>query len=674
MNISAKELSFEKKYLETVKKEIRSQISELGQELFDDKEKIADFKKFVWDNKTSMDKTELKMMQSDSDLEVYLMMQKGKYFDKLYKIQNNPYFGSIIFDEELGPTEEIYIGVTHLANKEEYLIHDWRSPICSLFYDFEVGKCNYIAPEGIIYGELKRKRQYKIKDGNLVHIFDNSISIDDDLLQEVLANESSEKMKNIVNTIQEEQNKIIRNIEDKHLIVQGIAGSGKTSVALHRIAFLLYRLENLNSSNVLIFSPNNVFTEYISNVLPELGEDNTMQTTFHDFLNSNINEYKQVTSFSKFIAKYYKYDEVNPSLIKYKQSDEIINDIDNYIKEINNKTKFIKPVSNKFDYHYEKEELNEMFHDRYNKFPIFTRIKEMAIKLSEQNYEGKHSHVKTFQKSLLESLNIKKDYKKIFSDFFYSPYSKINLTENEIKSFVNKKELAYEDALLFVYIKGLLEGFDYNNRIKEVVIDEAQDYNKMQYIILSKIFKTSGFTILGDINQTINPYYKYQSLDIIRNIFKGSSKYLELTKTYRSTSEIIDFTNKILNLNHVSAIRRENQKPVVIRKKKDYLKEDITRLKNNYKSIAIITKDDLESENLYNSLKKDFDISLVNHETTSFKRDFIVIPSYLAKGLEFDAVIVYNEKGNNYKNNEKYLFYVACTRAQHELIIYWNEE
>ena len=182
--------------------------------------------------------------------------------------------------------KKVYIGITYVEDEEndEYLVNDWRAPISSLFYDYEVGKAEYKAPEGIIKGEIKNKRQFNIKDGKLVRVFDNNINIDDELLQEVLAQESNEKMKNIVNTIQAEQNQIIRNVEDKNLIVQGIAGSGKTSVALHRIAFLLYKIENLSSNNILIFSPNKVFTEYISNVLPELGENNTLQTTFSEFL------------------------------------------------------------------------------------------------------------------------------------------------------------------------------------------------------------------------------------------------------------------------------------------------------------------------------------------------------------------------------------------------------
>lgn len=292
MELEKKEQLLEEQRLDKTISIIRDKISELGQELYDREDKILEFKKFMWDSRADMDGAELKTMMSDNDLEVNMMMNKGEYLQKLYKIQNNPYFGSIIFKDS-DEQDEVYIGITHVTDKKNnYYVHDWRSPICSLFYDYEVGPCKYTSPSGEITGEITRKRQYTIKDGKLVHIFDNNINIDDELLQEVLASESSDKMKNIVNTIQQEQNKVIRNTDNPNLIVEGIAGSGKTSVALHRIAFLLYKIQNLKSNNILIFSPNKVFSEYISNVLPSLGEANTSETTINDFLDMEIKEFR----------------------------------------------------------------------------------------------------------------------------------------------------------------------------------------------------------------------------------------------------------------------------------------------------------------------------------------------------------------------------------------------
>lgn len=660
MKISESEMQKERKYLDDTVTLIRKKISELGQELYDDDEKILEFKKFMWDSKASMDPGEMKNMMVENDLQVRIMMNKGQYLQKLYRSQNKPYFASIIFNDEL-----IYMGITHVEDNLNYLVHDWRSPICNLYYDYEVGNAKYLAPDGIIEGNLSRKRQYIIENGNLLNIFDNSINISDELLQQVLATESSDKMKNIVNTIQKEQNEIIRNTDDKNLIVQGIAGSGKTSVALHRIAFLLYRIANLNSKNILIFSPNNIFTEYISNVLPELGEDNTYSITFTSFLKDKIKEYKIIEDFTSFIERYYKGNVLDKDVIKYKQSDEIIEDINSYLNDlINNLTFTDNLIFDKYVF-YTKEELNNMLKNRYSRFPIFERIKQMSIKISEMNYEGRTTKSKSIEKELYKIINISKDYKKIYKDFYVSNYSKYH-------SYIdNGKSINYEDACLFLYIKSILEGFDTNHYIKQVVIDEAQDYTKLQYLIIKNTFKTANYTILGDINQTINPYYKYDSLEVLKDIF-DSSKYLELNKTYRSTSKIIEYTNNILGLEHVSAIRNNNARDVIIRNSEEYkdILNDLNNLTNISKSVAIITKDNIECDKIYDYLKDKIDIVKIDNGSNKFSRKLVIVPSYIAKGLEFDSVIVYTSRDNKYTKDEKYLFYVACTRSQHNLIVY----
>ena len=668
MKIEREEFERERNYLNKTVSLIRKKISKLGQELFDDDSKVLEFKKLIWDTHTEMDPNEMRSMMAESDLQVSIMQSKGNYLQRLFRIQNKPYFGSIRFKEEGSEEEDnIYIGITHVEDKLDYYVHDWRSPICSMFYDYETGPASYKAPSGIIKGNIIKKRQYIIEDAELKHIFDNDLNISDSLLQEVLAEESSDKMKNIVNTIQEEQNKVIRNTEDKNLIVEGIAGSGKTSVALHRIAFLLYRIPNLTSSNVVVFTPNKVFSEYISNVLPELGEDNTYDMTFYDLLCQNINEYKDIENFTDFISRYYKGNVDNYDIVKYKQSDKIIKDIDSYINNLLSTIKF----NNKLEYdnfiEIDTEELNNMLNYKYNRFPLFERIKEISKRIASNNYEGSTKNASSIEKKLKELLNIKLDLKDIFNNFYQSEYSKY-------KDKVNDKYLYYEDACIFLYIKSLLVGFNTNHVIKEIVIDEAQDYNKLQYLIIKKTFKTSNYTILGDTNQTINPYYKYDSLEELTSIFE-SSKYITLTKTYRSTGKIIDYTNKILGLNHVTAIRNDKASDIIFRNnitKNDFL-TDINNLKTISKSIAIITKNDKEAEKVYNMLKDDLDIMLIDG-FGHIKRDLVVVPSYVAKGLEFDSVIIYTDEDNKYQEKDKYLFYVACTRAQHNLIIYNNSK
>lgn len=668
MKIEREEFERERNYLNKTVSLIRKKISKLGQELFDDDSKVLEFKKLIWDTHTEMDPNEMRSMMAESDLQVSIMQSKGNYLQRLFRIQNKPYFGSIRFKEEGSEEEDnIYIGITHVEDKLDYYVHDWRSPICSMFYDYETGPASYKAPSGIIKGNIIKKRQYIIEDAELKHIFDNDLNISDSLLQEVLAEESSDKMKNIVNTIQEEQNKVIRNTEDKNLIVEGIAGSGKTSVALHRIAFLLYRIPNLTSSNVVVFTPNKVFSEYISNVLPELGEDNTYDMTFYDLLCQNINEYKDIENFTDFISRYYKGNVDNYDMVKYKQSDEIIKDIDNYINNLLSTIKFNDKLEYDDFIEIDTEELNNMLNYKYNRFPLFERIKEISKRIASNNYEGSTKNASSIEKKLKELLNIKLDLKDIFNNFYQSEYSKY-------KDKVNDKYLYYEDACIFLYIKSLLVGFNTNHVIKEIVIDEAQDYNKLQYLIIKKTFKTSNYTILGDTNQTINPYYKYDSLEELTSIFE-SSKYITLTKTYRSTGKIIDYTNKILGLNHVTAIRNDKASDIIFRNnitKNDFL-TDINNLKTISKSIAIITKNDKEAEKVYNMLKDDLDIMLIDG-FGHIKRDLVVVPSYVAKGLEFDSVIIYTDTNNKYQEKDKYLFYVACTRAQHNLIIYNNSK
>ena len=667
MELSKEEIKLEKKRLDDTINLIKSKISVLGQELYDRDEKILEFKKFMWDNRGGMDATELKTMMSDNDLEINMMKMKGEYFQKLFKVQNNPYFGRIVFKSNDG-VDDVYIGITHVIDDDNnYYVHDWRSPICNLFYDYEVGEANYLAPMGRIYGNVTLKRQYTIKDAKLLHIFDNNINIDDELLQEVLASESSDKMKNIVNTIQAEQNKVIRNTDDKNLIVEGIAGSGKTSVALHRIAFLLYKIENLRSNNVLIFSPNKIFSEYISNVLPELGEDNTMNTTINDFYDMEIKEFKHVESFTAFIERSYT-DKNDFEFIKYKQSDKIYDDIDKYIDNLSYKLKFIDDLFTR-DYSYTVNELNYMFRDRYSKFPVSERLKFMSDKISENNFNGSLGKSKKILKELYDRLNIKLNLLDLYTSFFKSEYSDIKRDISSIKN--DKNMINYDDASLYVYMKCKLYGYNYNTSIKEIVIDEAQDYSLGQIKLISKIFKNASFTILGDINQTINPYYKYDSLEDITKIL-DSSKYIELTKTYRSTEEIIEYSNRVLGLNHISAVRRNESMPVIEKEEDNLniqLRSDIKDLTKKGKSMAIITKNQKECDMIYNLLK-DTGISKIDNMSKKFNRDLVVIPVYMAKGLEFDSVIIYTDKTNKYNSLEKYLYYVAITRAQHKLIVY----
>lgn len=667
MNSNEKRL--EEQYLEKTCHYLNKQIAKMESDIFEDAEKIKEFRRYAWENKGGMDKQELNAVRTSDAKEAMNLLRERDYFKKLLKIKSSPYFASIVIDNECNQKQKIYIGMTYLKDENlDNYIYDWRAPICSIFYDYESGSCSYEAPMGIIKSYLHQKRQYKIEEQKLLRIIDSSINIDDEVLQEVLASESSDKMKNIVTTIQQEQNSVIRNTKDKHLIVQGIAGSGKTSVALHRIAFLLYKIKDLSSDKILIFSPNQIFTEYISDVLPELGEENTLQTTFHDYLSKIIKEYKKVESYIDFLNRYYLGENANNELLKYKQSNAIIQDIEDFVAYLETHTFFTNGFVENKVYEYTKEELNDLFHHRYSTVPFFERLDQMAIKFSENNYNGSKKKKMTYHKLLLEALGVKKDYKEILQKFYQSPYFHETMLESDIKKLSNNKIISYDDALLLVYLKGLMEGFYYEKYIEQVVIDEAQDYSYLQYLILSKIFKKSSFTILGDVNQNINPFYQYESLEELNEIIPG--KYIELTKTYRSSEEIIEYANQILDLHHVCAIRKGIKKPVIIRNENKNLKGDIKTLQQNYKSLAIITKNTESAKQLYEELNKVFSLSYLDTNTEDFIKNFVIMPAYLAKGLEFDAVIVYQDKENYFAENEKNLYYVAVTRAQHELYIY----
>ncbi len=666
MEISREELSHEKHKLEVTITEIKRQIDEMGIDISDDSKALKDFQKLRWQIDNEMDNAERSAFNQENNLKVNELSRKNTIAKRLYKIKDNPYFGSITFNDE-----KVYIGITSVKRNFDYYVTDWRAPICSIFYDYGLGEASYEAPGGIENGTVTQKRQYKIENAKLKNVFDTSINIDDEVLQDVLSESSSNKMKNIVNTIQEEQNAVIRDSKTDNIIVQGIAGSGKTSVALHRVAYLLYKLEYLNSNNVLILSPNNIFTEYISDVLPDLGEDNTLQSTYHEFASSFIEEYWKVESYSSFVERYYKGYNQDNLLIKYKLSDEVINALELFVKLFTRASRFIKDFNykNKF---VSKDELNELLQIRYDNKPLFERIEAMAEKINNVYYKGVPSNIKNIVKQLYKCTNFLHDYKKIYKCFYDSKIFKDSykhgFSRTENINNLNNDVINYEDATLFIYLKCLLEGYPYHVNMRAVIIDEAQDYTFLQYKILRKIFKNAHFTILGDVNQTINPFYKYNNLNVLLKIFDTKSKYIELNKTYRSSPEIIEYANSVLKLNHVSAIRHEVGVPVIKRKFKEINKlvDDIKYLKKKYKSLAIITKSIDEANKLTEKLNQKIgNISAIDLDTKNFNKELICAPAYSVKGLEFDSVIILN----NF-SSDSYLYYVAVTRAQHELIVY----
>ncbi len=359
----------EEKYLEKVKQIATKHIEKTNINILKEKEKIYEFKKFIWTESGSMNELEYSDILNEANSRVHKTENQVKKLLKYEKICDSAYFGRIDFktQEEI---YNVYIGTYGLLENNKNYIFDWRAPISSLFYDNIIGKAEYEAPMGKIKGEITLRRQYKIEEGRIKRIIESDINIDDDILQEILSSNSSEKMKNIVTTIQKEQNEVIRNTKDKCLIVQGVAGSGKTSVALHRIAYLLYKEKELNYNNILIFSPNNIFSEYISSVLPELGEENVLNTTFNELVKKYLNNEK-TEDFSSFLERKYERNTIARNQEKTK------NKLDEFIKYYSSNYIFKKDfIINNMSIN--RFELNNLLIKKYKKLPYFERIKNLT--------------------------------------------------------------------------------------------------------------------------------------------------------------------------------------------------------------------------------------------------------------------------------------------------------
>lgn len=637
MNISKEEEKKELEYLSQVKNVIKDNIDKKNVKIEELKNNVIKGKKHLWQNISEYNDVEMYSTMDERDLDVSIINEEILKVSKLERSLNEPYFGKVRFNNE-----DIYVGLTTIEDDKKEYVYDWRAPISNLYYNYGIGKASYETPKGIIEGNITLKRQFKIELGKLINAFDTDVTVDDELLQEVLLNDSSDKMKNIVSTIQKEQNDIIRASSAKSMIISGIAGSGKTSVALHRIAYLLYNNKNLTNKNVLIFSPNDVFTSYISNVLPELGEENVLSIT-KDKLFSKKFPKSKIETMIEFNERCYKTtfsDEIKDKFdLSYKEK------LDKYISEYTNNIVFTKKIGLK-DKFITSNELNQMY-SNLSKLSLSDRLFTMANKIcdlydiSEDNAERLYIHLK-------KMIDLSDDPIKLYSDFLGIKY--------------NYENVNYEDLTPIMYLYYELNGYPDYSYIKHIVIDEAQDYSLFDFYLLKKVFNSATFTILGDSYQRVNPYIKYDSLKSICELFKGSV-YDELSKAYRSSKEIVEYTNEILGIS-AEAVRRSTSVSVIERDSLTNLNNDINDLMNKYKRIAIISKTNDECNNLYEKLESK-DIGLISD---SILKKVVIVPSYLSKGLEFDAVIVLNKK--SYKDNEKNLLYVACTRAEHALIVY----
>ncbi|SHI57696.1 RNA polymerase recycling motor HelD [Lutispora thermophila] len=650
-----------------------------------------------------------------------------KKIEKKYeRIVESPYFGRFDFIEDGNNNpEKYYIGIANLINNNcDILVYDWRAPVSSIFYDYEIGEGAYNCPEGIIKGKVILKRQYKISNGKLEYMFDSNLKIDDEILQEVLGRSCDNRMKTIVTSIQREQNKIIRNEEYKYLIVQGPAGSGKTSIALHRVAYLLYKHRNkVSPENIIIFSPNRIFNDYISDVLPQLGEDNMIQTTFKEYMHKALDcELKKEDYYD--MMEYILTSKDEPCYqkriqnIKFKSSIEFANMLKKYAAYVAEGEKDFNDIyfSNKLII--SSDELKELYYNDYSRLSLKNRldkirrrimfllkphveekIKEISGKLADDNSgmdeeeimkkakssirdELKDVHSEIDRMTKFEIVEIYKHFIEKMELFLVNKTSEKIIDEVKIFTMENLKagQLYYEDQIPMLYLKISLGELPKTSDIKYVIIDEAQDYTPLQYEILYQLFKHANITMLGDLNQAINPYMNVGDYNNISHLFpKDSTCIMNLTKSYRSTMEIAKFTRKILkNESSDEFIERPGDEPLILGFSQEEeinkrIIEDVEKYKNKgYKSIGIITRTKKEANDVYSRLKNKIFVKTIIDENEEFKNDVVIIPSYLAKGLEFDVVIIYNAGDGNYNcEEERLLFYTACTRALHILCVYY---
>lgn len=650
---------------------------------------------------------------------------------RLERMKESPYFARIDFCESGNDEKEkIYIGRYSLIDDDTYdmYVFDWRSPIAGIFYRFELGKVQYQAPGGIIYGDVSLKRQYEIKHGNFEYFFDANVQISDEFLRKLLSKNASPKMVSIVETIQKDQDVIIRDSKNDLLMVQGTAGSGKTSVALHRAAYLMYRglSSKLSSNNIVILSPSNIFAQYISNVLPELGEDNVETLSFEEICNRVLGkDFRLVQTRNQFFEKLITCtDSYEKKLIKscmeFKASDTFAAMLKRLIIYYERRLIPFGDIyyNNKqiFSRHYLKAKLlnrdvriSITSRLKQIEYMIFQEIrKENKLRLGKlERFMSKYSdyifepQVFARMLSIRENKNLLNYIHKFTEIDYYSIYHRVfhdkNLFYNLAKGFKlpeNIEEIRqhtdeslslntsyYEDAIAVMFLKIKMSGCDVYKNIKQVIIDEVQDYYPLHFEILRVLFPEAKYTVLGDVNQTIEKHASLNFYDEIRDILdKKSSALLNLSKSFRCTRQIIAFSSRFIdNLEVQECFSRDGIPPEIVHSSNrhdldDKLNEFVKSMEEQkYKSICILCKSLKASAELYERIKDSLKVVLAEDTSVNELSGTFIIPVYMAKGLEFDAVVIYGVDDENYQSeDDKNLLYIASTRALHRLAVFYK--
>ncbi len=651
-----------------------------------------------------------------------LRERQGRY----ERMLDSPYFGRVDFQREGEEGARAhYIGLSNLTD-EAYkpLVIDWRAPVASLFYDFETGRASYQSPRGMIEGELALKRQYQISGGRLNYMFDSSLKIDDEILREILGKSTDGRMKAIVTSIQREQNRAIRDERYKILIVEGAAGSGKTSVALHRAAYLLYRYrDKIASRNILILSPNRVFGDYIAGVLPELGEENIRQTTFSEYLDGALRlslKKESVNAMMEYLLAGYDRPTypARAQSIRLKSSARFLELLERYAQELTQKGGNFADIEINGTRVFAAAEMDALYHGEYRTHPMKKRMERIqarclfllknwedarafelkdALRASGKQMSG--AEWKRFRADVLkrETKDARAaitgmtafDPTALYKEFIaWLPLNAgaedgeaLLETCRDTLENLSAGQLFFEDQAPLAYLAGLLGALEKDGDIRFVIIDEAQDYTPLQHKLLRLWFGGANLTLLGDAEQAVNPYAGAGLLGELARLFpEEDTLVMKLNKSYRSTAEIAAFASSLLPpARRGESVARHGEEPVVrafsdsgaLRRQ---VVSDIEAFREQrYRSIAVIARTKQEARDVHRALKDKVKIGVLLGEEEEYASGALVIPSYLTKGLEFDAVILYDAGEGNYaREEERALLYTVCTRALHKLRVYYT--